>query len=211
MCACVNMNMVGLGVCSPRKICKLDTLRLLLRPLLAVIIVICTSSHVWLQFVKTSTCHAVAVAEQSKFLSFQCWVFIGLLSLRRGHNIVRLDTSAPGSLQHAARLETSWSGQWLCYLAAVVSICEYTVSNKGGLPCHSHDCGQLCPHTLYFVGAVPPLLPLLRRVWYISGRRNGRPSVLKYGYCSFANTTATFCQILCLDSNELWTLHKNNL
>ena len=52
--------------------------------------------------------------------------------------------------------ETSWPGQWLRYLAAVVSICEYTVSNKGGLPCHCHDCGQLwglCPHALYLVGA----------------------------------------------------------
>ena len=80
-------------------------------------------------------------------------------------NVVRLDTRVPGSLQHAARLETSWPGQWLCYLAAVVSVCEYTVSNKGGLPCHCHDCGQLwelCPHALYFVGApTAPPNPLL--------------------------------------------------
>ena len=48
------------------------------------------------------------------------------------------------------------------YLAAVVSICEYTVSNKGGLPCHCHDCGRLwglCPHALYFVGATAPTAP----------------------------------------------------
>ena len=32
---------------------------------------------------------------------------------------------APGSLRHAPRLETSWPGQWLRYLAAVLSICEY--------------------------------------------------------------------------------------
>ena len=36
-----------------------------------------------------------------------------------GHNVVRLDIRVPG---HAARLETSWPGQWLRYLAAVVSI-----------------------------------------------------------------------------------------
>ena len=53
-------------------------------------------------------------------------------------------------------LKISWPGQWLQYLAAVVSICEYTVSNKGGLLCHCHDYGRswgLCPHALYFVGA----------------------------------------------------------
>ena len=56
---------------------------------------------------------------------------------------------------------------WLCYLAAVVSIGEYMVSNKGGLPCHCHDCGrswELCPHAFYFVGgpiAPSPLAVLL--------------------------------------------------
>ena len=69
--------------------------------------------------------------------------YISLLSLGRGHNVARLDTRAPGSLRHAARLETSWPGQWLRYLAAVVSICENTVSNNGGLPCHCHDRGRL--------------------------------------------------------------------
>ena len=49
--------------------------------------------------------------------------YIGLLSLGQGHNVARLDTRAPGSLQQSARLETSWPGQWLRYLAAVVSIC----------------------------------------------------------------------------------------
>ena len=47
-------------------------------------------------------------------------------------------------------------------LAAVVSISDYTVCNKGGLLCHSHDCGQswgLCPHALYFVGATAPSAP----------------------------------------------------
>ena len=39
-----------------------------------------------------------------------------------------LQENLPGSLRHAARLNTSWPGQWLHYLAAVVSICEYTVS-----------------------------------------------------------------------------------
>ena len=39
-----------------------------------------------------------------------------------------LQENLPGSLRHAARLKTSWPGQWLHYLAAVVSICEYTVS-----------------------------------------------------------------------------------
>ena len=87
---------------------------------------------------------------------------VGLLSLGWGHYIARLNTRALGSLQHAARLETSWPGQWLCYLAAVVSICEYTVSNKGGLPCHYHDCWRLwglCPHSLYFVGATASTTP----------------------------------------------------
>ena len=85
--------------------------------------------------------------------------YIGLLSLGQGHNVARLDTHALGSLQHAARLKTSWPGQWLHCLAAVVSICEYTVSNKRGLPCHRHDCGrswELCPNTLYFVRATAP-------------------------------------------------------
>ena len=85
--------------------------------------------------------------------------YIGLLNLGRGHNIAKLDTRAPGSLWYAARLKTSWPGQWLRYLAAVVSICEYMVSNKGGLPCHYHDYGRswgLCPHALYFVGATTP-------------------------------------------------------
>ena len=72
----------------------------------------------------------------------------------RDHNVARLNTRTPGSLRHAVRLETSWPGQWLCYLAAVVSICEYTVSNKGGLPCHCHDCGQS-----YFVGTTAPTAP----------------------------------------------------
>jgi len=38
------------------------------------------------------------------------------------------------------------------YLTAVVSLCEYTVSNKGGLPFHYlGDCGGL-----YFVGTTAP-------------------------------------------------------
>ena len=78
--------------------------------------------------------------------------YIGVLSLGRGHNIVRLDTHVPESLRLAARLQTSWPGQWLHYLTAVVSICEYTVSNKRGLPCHCHDCGQSW-------GQLPPLPP----------------------------------------------------
>ena len=96
-----------------------------------------------------------------ELLSFQCWVLYRPTD--RATNVARLDTRAPGSLRHAARLKTSWPGQWLCYLAAVVSIGEYMVSNKEGLPCNCHDCGQLwalCPHALYFVGGptAPPLL-----------------------------------------------------
>ena len=69
--------------------------------------------------------------------------YIGLLNLGRGPNVVRL--------------ETSWPGQWLHCLAAVVSICEYTVSNEGGF-----DCGQLwglwpTPYILW--GQLPPPLP----------------------------------------------------
>ena len=92
----------------------------------------------------------------------------GLLSLGRGHNVARLDTRVPGSLRHAVRLETSWPGQWLHYLAAVVSIFEYTVSNKGDLPCHYHDCGRpwgLWPYALYFVGATAPTVPWFRCLW----------------------------------------------
>ena len=76
--------------------------------------------------------------------------YIGLLSLGRGHNVARLDTRAPGSLRHAARLETSWPGQWLCYLAAVVSICEYTYLIKGA-----------CRVTVMTVGATSPTAPLV--------------------------------------------------
>ena len=98
---------------------------------------------------------AINVAEESK-----------LLSLGWGHKCMRLDTRVPGSLWHAARLETSWPGQWLRYLAAVVSICEYMISNKAGLLCHCHDCvppmpyimwGQLLP--LPFPPVPPPMVP----------------------------------------------------
>ena len=82
---------------------------------------------------------------------------IGLLSLGQGHNVARLDTRPPASLRRAVRLETSWPGQWLCYLPAVVSICEYTVSNKGGLACPYHDCGWLWPISYILWGQLPPL------------------------------------------------------
>ena len=74
--------------------------------------------------------------------SAEYYIGQGLLSLGRGHNVARLDTRAPGSLRHAARF--------------VVSICEYTVSNKGGLPCHCHDCGAM--------PGMPPLPPQFRRL-----------------------------------------------
>ena len=59
------------------------------------------------------------------------------------------------------------SGHETSYLHAVVSICEYTVSNKGGLPCHClGDCVGAMPPLLIFCGAAaptaarpPPLLP----------------------------------------------------
>ena len=87
--------------------------------------------------------------------------YIGLLSLGWGHNIVRLDTRVLGSLRHAARLETSWLGQWLRYLAAVVSIIQYlikraccvtvmTVGDRWGI--------APMPHILW--GQLPPLSPL---------------------------------------------------
>ena len=85
--------------------------------------------------------------------------YIGLLSLGRGHNIARLDTRAPGFLRHAARLKTScWPGQWLHYLAAVVSICEYTVS---GLAV-SLSWLRTIVHTLYLRGQLPQLSPQIR-------------------------------------------------
>ena len=106
--------------------------------------------------------------------------YIDLLSLGRDYNVARLDTRAPGSLRLAVGPETSWPRQWLCYLAAVVSIsmiCEYTASNKGGLPCHCHDCGRLwgvCPHALYiyFLLATscpppPPVPPPMETVWLL--------------------------------------------
>ena len=55
----------------------------------------------------------------------------GLLSLGRGHNVARLDTRVPGSLWHAVRLETSWPGQWLHYLTAVVSTLSILYLIKG--------------------------------------------------------------------------------
>ena len=90
--------------------------------------------------------------------------YILLLSLGRGHNVVRLDTRALGSLRHPARLKTSSAGQWLRYLAAVVSICEYTVSNKGGLPCHCHDWGRsivraMSPRLIFCEGNCPHCPP----------------------------------------------------
>ena len=60
---------------------------------------------------------------------FSAEYYIGLLSLRRGHNIVRLDTREPGSLRHI----------------------QY-VSHKGA--CCVGDCGGI-----YFVGATPPTAP----------------------------------------------------
>ena len=74
---CVRKHVHGRGVWGyvpPGKFCKLDALRLLLRPLLAqtgttVIIVICIRIRM---YDSNSYCHAVAVAEESKPLSFQC-------------------------------------------------------------------------------------------------------------------------------------------
>ena len=54
----------------------------------------------------------MAVAEESVSSADY---YIGLLSLGWGHNVVRVDTHAPGSLRHAARLETSWPEQRLRY------------------------------------------------------------------------------------------------
>ena len=67
--------------------------------------------------------------------------YIGLLSLGQDHNIARDST-----LVRLDLCDMLWDSRLVdldngCYLGAVVSICEYTVSNKGGLPCHCHDCG----------------------------------------------------------------------
>ena len=90
----------GLGMLPPG---KLDALRVLLRPHLAqsgttVIVVICTSLYL-VRRVQTSEFPVLSI------------YYIGLLSLGQGHNVVRLNICAPRSLQHAARLETSWPGQ----------------------------------------------------------------------------------------------------
>ena len=160
-CACISMHMLGL--------------RLFLRPLLAqsgttvIIVIYYHCLHMY-----DSNLYRRPHAMQWPLLnSPNFWVssaeyYIGLLSLGQGHNIARVDTRPLGSVQHAARLETSWPGRWLRYLAAVVSICVYTVSNKGGLPSHCHDCRQsweLCPHALYFVGATAPTTPWFRHLW----------------------------------------------
>ena len=86
--------------------------------------------------------------------------YIGLLSLGWGHNIVRLDTRVLGSLRHAARLKTSWLGQWLRYLAAVVSIIQYLI--KGAWCVTVMTVGDRwgiapMPHILW--GQLPPLSP----------------------------------------------------
>ena len=116
--------------------------------------VICTSSHVWLICIDVH----MPLLKSPNFWISSVKYYIGLLSLERGHNpVAKLDTRAPGSLGHAARLETSWSGQWLRYLAAVVSICEYTVSGLavslswlwaivGAMPPRLIFCGSNCPH-----------------------------------------------------------------
>ena len=68
------------------KFCKLDALRVLLRPLLAqsgtTVIVICVSSYI-VQRVQTSEFPVLIL------------YYIGLLSLGWGHNIARLDTRVP--------------------------------------------------------------------------------------------------------------------
>ena len=87
---------------------------------------------------------------------------MGLLSLRWGHNIAKLDTRAHGSLQHAARLKTSWPGQWLHCLAAVVSICEYTVPNKRACDVTVmtvDDHGGYTPTLYILLEQLPPLPP----------------------------------------------------
>ena len=71
-------------------------------------------------------------------------IYLGLLSLGQGHNAERLDTCALGSLRHATRHKTSWPGQWLRYLAAVLSI-RYLI--KGA-----------CCVTVKTVGDRPPIL-----------------------------------------------------
>ena len=105
-------------------------------------------------------CHAVVIAEKSKLLSSSAEYYIGLLSLGRGHNVARLNTHALGSQRHAARLETSWPGQWLHYPAAVVYLikgaCHVTVMTVGdhGGPYIFIFCGGNCSHY------PPPLVPL---------------------------------------------------
>ena len=85
----------------------------------------------------------------------------------RGHNIARLNTRAPRSLQHAARLETSWPGQ--SGYTAVVSICEYTVSNKRGLPCPClGDCGGYAPTPYILRGQLPPLPARFRHLCLVN-------------------------------------------
>ena len=101
--ACVSTHMLGgVGVCSPRKILQIR----------------CSESVSEATFGPKQhysyRCYLYVFVRRAKSPNF--WVSsaeycIGLLSLGRGHNIARLNTRAPWSLRHAARLENSWPGQ----------------------------------------------------------------------------------------------------
>ena len=90
----------GLGVCPPL---QLDAVRVLPRPLLA------QSGTIQLSLlsVRLPTLYVRSSAEYYINLLASAEYYIGLLSLGQGHNVARLDTRAPRSLQHAAKLDTS--------------------------------------------------------------------------------------------------------
>ena len=81
-----------------------------------------------------------------ELLSFQCWVLYRPTD--RATNVARLDTRAPGFLRHAARLKTSWPGQWLRYLAAMSLPWLWAI--VGAMPpCLIFCGGPHCPPLLF--------------------------------------------------------------
>ena len=108
-----------LGVSPQEKFCKLDALRLLLRPLLAQAALQLLLLSVRLHMYDSNSYrhpHAMQwpLLKSPNFrVSSSEYIYTGLLNLGLGHNVATLDTCALASLQwHGARL-TSWPRQWL--------------------------------------------------------------------------------------------------
>ena len=113
---------------------KLDALRLPLRSLLAqsgttVIILICTSLYVWFQYV-----HIRIEILNFYLVSFQYWLYIGLLNMVQGYKIVRLDTRRPHYFMiMVSNRRLSWLG----------------------------DCGSYAPMSYILWEQLPAMVPLV--------------------------------------------------